>query len=116
MDYLKTSLSQTHDQLRRQSPVIQILAGLLAGAVCGCILGHLGKSILYALGLTLLFFELTTRRHGESGATEPWHWSSGDFSLNTRPYALEMKELFLASQSLAVSFVSGCLIGFAIGG
>lgn len=119
MNFLHNTLNTTNDQLKRQVPLVQIFAGLAAGTVCGCVLLHLGKSILYALGLSLLFFELTSSNESTARADDQdqWEWNStgGLFKVDMRPYVREMKELFITSQSLAVSFVAGCLIGVSIG-
>lgn len=112
MNFLKKSLARTNDQLKLQSPLVQIFAGLMAGTMCGCLLLHLGKSILYALGLTLLFFELGS---DTETTNEDSDWNIANYTLDIHPYVNEMKRVFATQESLAISFVSGCLIGTSIG-
>lgn len=113
MSFIQNSLNKTNEQLKRLSPFVQIFAGLAAGTVVGCVLVHLLKSILYAVGLSLFIFELSN----ESGdTTNPNEWRrNSSMALDTQPYINEMNKLFHTNQSLATSFVSGCLIGVSIG-
>lgn len=113
MNYLKDTLSRTNNHLQRQTPVVQIFAGLAAGTICGSIIVHLGKSVLYALGLTLLFFELTTETSADDH--NQLQWNSAGVTLDIQPYVKELKQLFVSSQTMAIGMVSGCLIGISVG-